>query len=124
MASRVLQNSHAKIKEQLGDDDPTGLASVELMMRGPLRAGAPLARALVRSVGLGLLLVALHPRARKRALGVFALGTLWRFEHDRPRASDLLLAIVDDVAYSVGLWRGALAHRTLVPLTPTVSLRR
>jgi len=31
------------------------------------------------------------------------------------------IALLDDVAYSVGVWRGMLAERTIAPLVPEIS---
>ena len=49
------------------------------------------------------------------------VGTAWRFRSQRPRASDLPLAIADDMAYGVGLVRGAMLTRSPRALTPHVT---
>jgi hypothetical protein len=86
-----------------------------------LRAGGPLARGVVRTFGPLVLLAALHPKLRQRALVVFALGTAWRWRRTQFHPSDVPLALADDLAYSVGVAQGAWRHRSLTALTPHVT---
>ncbi len=82
------------------------------------RAGGPLARALVRTYGVGLLAATLHPRLRRRALAVLAVGLAWRLRGSRVRPLDVPLALLDDLAYGLGVLEGAVRHRSLLALTP------
>jgi mycofactocin system glycosyltransferase len=86
-----------------------------------LRAGGPLARAVVRTFGALLLLSALHPRLRTRALTLFVIGTAWRWRHGRVDAADIPLAVADDLAYGTGVMRGAWRARSLAPLIPEIT---
>ncbi len=82
------------------------------------RAGGPLARATVRTFGVGLLLAALHPRLRRRALAVLGVGLAWRLRGTRVRPLDVPLALLDDLAYGLGVLEGAWRHRSAATLTP------
>ncbi|OYV60167.1 MAG: mycofactocin system glycosyltransferase, partial [Actinobacteria bacterium 21-73-9] len=82
------------------------------------RAGGPLARAAVRTFGVGLLAATLHPRLRRRALAVLVLGLSWRLRGSRVRPLDVPLALLDDLAYGLGVLEGAWRHRSLGTLTP------
>lgn len=86
-----------------------------------MRAGGPLARAVVRTFGVVVLVSALHPRLRARALALYAVGTMWRWRSERLDVRDVPLAIVDDLAYSTGVFHGALRARTLRALTPNIT---
>jgi hypothetical protein len=68
-----------------------------------------------------VLLAALHPRLRRRALVVYALGTAWRWRHARVHASDVPLGVADDLAYATGVVRGAWHARSLQALTPNIT---
>jgi mycofactocin system glycosyltransferase len=96
-------------------------AANEIVLRNMLRAGGPLARSLVRTFGVVVLASALHPRLRRRALTLFALGTLWRWRHSRLHLADVPLAIADDLAYGVGVAQGAWNSKSLRPLTPVIT---
>jgi mycofactocin glycosyltransferase len=93
-----------------------------LVTRSMLLSGGPLARALVRTYGPALLVCALHPRARRRVLGVWMLGTAYRFRSSRPRASDVVLGVADDLAYALGVAVGAWRARSLASVTPSVTV--
>ena len=82
------------------------------------RAAGPLARAMVRTYGPALLVATLHPRLRRRALAVLALGLAWRLRGGRVRPLDVPLALLDDLAYGLGVLEGAWRHRSLQTLTP------
>ncbi len=83
-----------------------------------VRAGGPLARAAVRTFGIGLLAATLHPRLRRRALATLALGLAWRLRASRVRPLDVPLALLDDLAYGLGVLEGSWRHRSLAALTP------
>jgi hypothetical protein len=80
-----------------------------------------MARAAVRTFGVGLLLCALHPRLRARALGLFLLGTAWRWRHEQFHPTDVPFALADDLAYGTGVLRGAWRTRSWTPLTPEIT---
>jgi hypothetical protein len=101
-------------------DQPNKVAT-ELVTRNMVRAGGPLARGVVRTFGVGLLLAALHPRLRTRALVLFAVGTAWRWRHHRPHVTDIPLGVVDDLAYGVGVAQGAWQTKSFRTLTPHVT---
>lgn len=89
--------------------------AVALVMRGHLGAGGQIARALVRPwwpVTLGAALVS--RRARKVALAAVASHLV----STPGRPLDRLVGLVDDMAYSVGVWKGAWAARDLGALLP------
>lgn len=85
------------------------------------RAGGPLARSVVRTYGPLVLVAALHPSGRRRLLALFALGSAWRWRHARVHLNDIPLALADDAAYGLGVWRGAWRAKSLRPLTPHLS---
>jgi hypothetical protein len=93
----------------------------EVVTKGMVRAGGPLARAIVRTFGPLLLLVALHPKMRRKALLIFAAGTAWRWRRSEFHASDVPLALADDLAYSAGVAKGAWRVKSLKALTPKIS---
>jgi hypothetical protein len=86
-----------------------------------VRAGGPLARAVVRTFGVIVLLSALHPRLRTRALVLYAIGTMWRWRTERIDVRDVPLAVVDDLAYGTGVFHGAWRARTIRTLTPDIT---
>ena len=120
--ARIVRSArnHARDKFFASADDPNRAAN-EVVVRNMVRAGGPLARALVRTFGVVLLLAALHPRLRTRALSTLALGTAWRWRHHRFHVTDLPLGIADDLAYGVGVMEGAWRTKSLRALTPTVT---
>jgi mycofactocin system glycosyltransferase len=122
VSARAVAAVHASLTRQLAttSDDPSGAATA-LVARTVVAAGGPLARALVRSYGPVLWVATLHPRLRRRALVVLAVGTLWRFKGSRPRLGDLALGVADDLAYALGVVEGAWHARSLANLTPTVA---
>jgi mycofactocin system glycosyltransferase len=120
--ARIVRSArnHARDRFFTSADDPNRVAN-EVVVRNMVRAGAPLARALVRTFGVVLLVAAIHPRLRSRALSAFALGTAWRWHHHRVHVTDLPLAIADDLAYGAGVVEGAWRAKSLRTLTPAVT---
>jgi mycofactocin system glycosyltransferase len=108
----------ARIANEGGD---VGEVANKVVNKAMVGAGAPLARALVRTFGLGILACALHPRLRRRALIVFVVGTAWRWRHERFHLGDVPLALADDVAYGVGVIKGAWHTKSLAALTPRIN---
>lgn len=122
LGARIVRSArnHARDRFFTSADEPNKVAS-EVVTRNMVRAGGPLTRALVRTFGLVLLVAALHPRLRRRALSVFALGTAWRWRRHRFHVTDLPLAIADDLAYGVGVVEGAWHTKSLRALTPAIT---
>jgi mycofactocin system glycosyltransferase len=113
---RAARN-HARVTNFKTADDPRAVAN-RVVARNMARAGGPLARGVVRTFGGALLLAALHPRLRRRALVLFAVGTAWRWRRQRPHVTDIPLALADDLAYGVGVIEGAWQTKSLRSLTP------
>ncbi|MCU1363552.1 MAG: Mycofactocin system glycosyltransferase [Acidimicrobiaceae bacterium] len=122
LGARVVRSARQHAREQFfdGEDDPEYVANV-VVTRNMVRAGGPLARACARTFGVGLLLAAIHPRLRRRALTLFLIGTAWRWRHRRFHAGDVPLALADDLAYGVGVAQGAWRSKSLRALTPHIT---
>jgi len=122
IGARIVRVARGSLRSRLATstDDADHVAS-EVVTKGMIRAGAPIARAIVRTFGPLVLLAALHPRLRRRALFVFVLGTAWRWRHAKFHASDVPLALADDFAYSAGVAKGAWRTKSLQALTPHIS---
>ena len=122
IGARVVRSArnHARARFFEGEDNPDYVANV-VVTRNMVRAGGPLARACARTFGMGLLIAALHPRLRPRALALFAVGTAWRWRHHHLRVGDVPLGVADDLAYGVGVAQGAWRSKSLRALTPHVT---
>ncbi|MGB7104220.1 MAG: glycosyltransferase, partial [Acidimicrobiales bacterium] len=122
LGGRIVRSArnHARSRLFEGEDNPDHVANV-VVVRNMVRAGGPLARGVVRTFGVGLLIAALHPRIRRRALILFAVGTAWRWRHHRFHVSDVPLGVADDLAYGVGVAEGAWRSKTLRALTPHIT---
>jgi mycofactocin glycosyltransferase len=119
---RIVDAARDQLRERfLSTTDNADKVAGELVGRGMVRAGGPLARAVVRQFGLIVLALALHPKLRRKSLILFAAGTAWRWRSSRVHPSDVPIAIVDDAAYGVGLLSGAVKARTLKALTPHIT---
>ncbi len=92
-----------------------------LVARSMLLSGGPMARAIVRTYGPALLVAALHPRMRSRALAVWAVGSAFRYRSTRPRPTDVALGVADDLAYALGVAVGAWRAHSLASLTPRLN---
>lgn len=122
IGARIVRVARGALRSRLAKStDDADHVSSEVVTKGMARAGGPLARAIVRTFGPLVLLAALHPKLRRRALLVFAVGTAWRWRRTRFHASDVPLALADDLAYSVGVGQGAWRTRSLKALTPHVT---
>ena len=101
-------------------DDP-GVEAFLLTGRGHLHAGRSLARTATR-VWWPVAAVAWLVGARPTVGRAVALSLVDRWltakGSARDRLLDLALGVVDDAAYGAGVWRGALAARSLDPLLP------
>ncbi|HEY5093159.1 MAG TPA: mycofactocin biosynthesis glycosyltransferase MftF [Acidimicrobiales bacterium] len=119
---RILNVARNQLRERLRPTtDDAGQVAGELVGRGMVRAGPLMARATVRTFGIVVLLSALHPKWRRRALTLFVVGTAYRWRSTRVRALDIPLGVADDVAYGVGVMSGAVRSRTLGALTPHIT---
>jgi hypothetical protein len=122
IGARIVRVARGSLRARLASTtDDADHVSSEVVTKGMVRAGPPLARALVRTYGPLVLLAALHPRLRRRALFVFVVGTAWRWRHTKFHASDVPLAVADDLAYSVGVGCGAWRTKSFKALTPRIS---
>jgi mycofactocin system glycosyltransferase len=121
IGARIVRVARRSLRERLASntDDPDHVSS-EVVTKGMLRAGGPLARSVVRTFGPLVVLAALHPRLRRKAIIVFALGTVWRWRRTKFHACDVPLAMADDLAYSVGVAQGAWSSKSLQALTPHI----
>jgi mycofactocin system glycosyltransferase len=119
---RIIAAARDQLRERMLDTtENADKVAGELVGRGMVRAGGPMARAAVRTFGLAILLSALHPKLRKRALILFAVGTAWRWRSTKVHATDVPLAVIDDAAYGVGVLRGAVRQRTFGALKPHIT---
>ncbi|HUX04992.1 MAG TPA: mycofactocin biosynthesis glycosyltransferase MftF [Acidimicrobiales bacterium] len=119
IALRVISVTRDALVTRLGPDtDRAGAVASSLVVRTMGSSIGPSARAVVRTYGPLLAVAALHPRLRRRALALYALGTAWRWRHEPLRTRDVPLALADDVAYCVGVWRGAWRARSARAITP------
>lgn len=111
---------HARDTVFAASEDPDRVAG-QVVATNMASAGGPLARAIVRTFGAALLVCALHPRLRTRALALFCVGTAWRWRHHRVEVADVPLAMADDLAYGTGVIWGAWKERSLAALTPEIT---
>jgi mycofactocin system glycosyltransferase len=89
--------------------DVPARAALRLAMLGNLRAGDQIGSAVRRAWWPVLAVVAWRSKSARKVLVAAAFGA----RHP--------LRLVDDVAYSIGLWNGMLTERTLDPLIPEIS---
>jgi len=119
IGARIVRVARDQLSTKVAEhaDQPSEVANA-IVARGMLRAGLPLARALVRTFGGVILLAALHPRLRRRALLLFGVGTLARWRSARVHPTDVVLAVADDLAYGLGVAHGAWRARSLDAVRP------
>jgi mycofactocin system glycosyltransferase len=122
LGARIVSGARRHARERFfqSEDNPNEAAD-QVVTRNMVRAGGPLARATVRTFGVVLLLCALHPRLRARALALFLVGTAWRWRHDQFHPTDVPFALADDLAYGSGVLQGAWRTRSWQPLTPDIT---
>ena len=122
IGARIAGVAHDRLRTRLAaTTEEPGRVAGTLVGRGMVGAAGPLARAIVRTFALPLLVCALHPRLRRRSLGLYVVGTAWRWRQTRVRVADIPLAVVDDLAYGLGVYRGAWRSKTLDALRPRVT---
>jgi mycofactocin system glycosyltransferase len=104
-------------------DDPWPLAG-RLAGRGTLAAGRLLGSAVARTWWpLALPAAAVIPRLRLPLAAALIVPPVLDWRQRRPpmpAASYAAARLLDDLAYSVGVWQGCLAHRTARPLAPAL----
>jgi mycofactocin system glycosyltransferase len=122
IGARIVRVARHSLRARLepSSDDADHVAR-EVVTKGMIRSGGPLARSTVRTFGPLLLVAALHPSLRRRALALYAVGTAWRWRRARVHANDVPLAVADDLAYALGVFKGAWRAKTLRSLTPDVT---
>jgi mycofactocin system glycosyltransferase len=105
-------------------DDPI-MEAARLTGSGHLFAGRMLASAITRSWWPIFVLLAVVSRRTRRALAVAALlPPMIDWVRQRPPLDPLryiALRVLDDAAYGVGLWQGAISGRTTEPLLPDLT---
>jgi hypothetical protein len=121
LSLRILAAARRHVSSMFAADEDLGRDVARLVTRNMLHSGGPLARAIVRTFGAALLVAAWHPRLRTRALGLFALGTAWRWRGATFDVADVPLAVADDLAYGVGVLQGSWRARTWSALTPNIT---
>jgi mycofactocin glycosyltransferase len=119
---RIIDAARDQLRERMfATTDNADLVAGELVGRGMVRAGPLMARAAVRTFGILILLSALHPRLRRRAFILFAVGTAYRWRSARLRVADIPIGVADDVAYGTGVMSGAVRSRSLGALKPHIT---
>ena len=119
---RIISAARDQLRERmLTTTDNADNVAGELVGRGMVRAGPLMARSVVRTFGPAVILFALHPKLRRRALMLFILGTAYRWRSTRLRVTDIPLAVADDAAYGVGVMSGAVRSRSLGALKPHIT---
>jgi mycofactocin glycosyltransferase len=120
--ARVVGAARRHAREKFfAEQDQPGEVATKVVGYNMVRAGGPLARAVIRTFGVVVLLCALHPRLRTRALALYAVGTMWRWRSERLDVRDIPLAVVDDLAYGTGVFHGAWRAKTIRTLMPDVT---
>ena len=122
LGARIISVNSEALIERLEDsaDEPEHVAR-EVVAKGMVKSGGPLARAAVSTFGPLILLFALHPKLRRRVLALFVVGTAWRWRKTQLHLLDVPVAIADDVAYSLGVAKGAIKSRSLATMTPDIT---
>jgi mycofactocin system glycosyltransferase len=119
---RIIDAARDQLRERMLDTtENADKVAGELVGRGMVRAGPLMARAAVRTFGIVILISALHPKLRRRALTLFIVGTAYRWRSTRVRVADIPLGVADDAAYGAGVMGGAIRSRSLGALTPHIT---
>jgi hypothetical protein len=119
---RIIDAARDQLRQRMLDTtENADKVAGELVGRGMVRAGPLMARAAVRTFGIVILLSALHPKLRRRALTLFVVGTAYRWRSTRLRLADVPLGVADDVAYGAGVMSGAVHSRSFGALKPHIT---
>jgi hypothetical protein len=117
----VAGTSVGQLARRLRHLDRPWAVALRIAGLGNVRAGMPIGRALIRPWWPLTLAACLVSRRARRVALVAALLPLLDWRADRPRLDPvryLGLRLLDDAAYSAGVWRGVWRERTLDPLLP------
>ncbi len=103
-----------------------GAEAMALTLRGHWYGGLSIVTALLRSWAPALLVLAFGGRRARRLATTAAAAGAARRLLDGPRqptsaAIDLGVGVVDDLAYGLGLWQGALDQRSTAALRPVIA---
>jgi mycofactocin system glycosyltransferase len=130
-AAAVAATSVGLLAQRLRTTRHPGRAALRIAGLGNLHAGRMVANALVRPWWPVTLVAALvSRRARRVALVAATVPALLDWRKERPPLDPVRyvgLRVLDDLAYGLGVWRGAIRHRTpgpLLPVFPEVLRRR
>jgi hypothetical protein len=125
----VPVGSRARRRRALVEAGASAALADELLAQGRRALARQVARAVVRPWWpVAVAVLALVPR-RVRGwvvaglLAAPAVAALWEWAVERPGvdpATFVVGRLADDVAYSAGVWRSALAERTAEPLVPLI----
>jgi hypothetical protein len=100
------------------------LLAVRLAGGGTLAAGRPIGSALSRTWWpLAIPATIAFPRLRRPVVALILAPPLLDWADRRPPLDPVRYAaarLLDDAAYSIGVWQGCLARRTLRPLLPAL----
>ena len=118
VAGHLWVSARETLARRVSDEPRGSRVASALVARATATGGADLARGAVRVYGPWLALAALVPRWRRRALTIIAVGVAWRWRRGHVDLRDVPLAALDDLAYAVGVARGARAARSWRALTP------
>ena len=122
IGARILRVARDQMRVRVAAHaERPGEVANALVARGMLRAGVPLARSVIRTFGAAVLVSALHPRLRRQALLLFVVGTVARGRSVRMRVDEVPVAVADDLAYGVGVAKGAWRSRSLATLRPQIT---
>lgn len=99
--------------------------SLRLAGLGNLHVARLLASALTRAWWpIAMILALVSRRARMVLIGAAVIPAMYEWWSQRPTLDPLrflALRILDDASYGVGVWEGAIAHRSIDALTPDLS---
>jgi mycofactocin system glycosyltransferase len=95
----------------------------QLSARALLQSFLPTARAITRSYLPVVVLALAFRRSRKIAALLVVAGTAERLRHEIPEPRDIVVSVLDDAAYSAGVWSGVRRNHRWDALRPRVAWR-
>ena len=115
-----------------GEDNPARGEAWRLAVRlaggGTVAAGRPIGSALSRTWWpIAIPAAIAFPKLRLPVAGLIVAPPLLDWADRRPPldpARYVAARLLDDAAYSLGVWQGCLARRTVRPLLPVIGSRR